>query len=97
MRESTEESGIDPARIRPASPLPVYVEYGRVPARPVKNELAHFHLDIGFAFTAAAGTQVGRVQEQCRVVRRWTERANHGFLLVGAIPVRVCTGPGQLC
>ncbi len=42
--------------------VPAYVECGRVPARPAKDEPAHFHLDLGFAFTTAGG-DVGQVQE----------------------------------
>jgi hypothetical protein len=40
----------------------VYVEYGRVPARPEKDEPDHFHLDFGYAFATAEG-DVGRIQE----------------------------------
>ena len=93
VRESTEESSIDPARIRSASPLPVYVEYGRVPARPEKNEPAHFHLDIGFAFTAAAGTQVGRVQESEVAAAAWYPLAQ-AERLVGSRIARA-TSPRQ--
>lgn len=62
IRELTEETGVDPDTIRPASQAPVYIELGRVPARPTKNEPAHYHLDIGYAFTTAHG-DVGRIQE----------------------------------
>jgi hypothetical protein len=44
------------------SQAPVYVEYGRVLARPEKNEPDHFHLDFGYAFATADG-DVGRIQE----------------------------------
>ena len=45
------------------SQAPVYVEYGRVPARPEKDEPGHFHLVLfGYAFTTADG-DVGRIQE----------------------------------
>nr|WP_235006535.1 hypothetical protein [Nocardiopsis sp. JB363] len=63
MRELTEESGIDRAQVRVFSPLHLYIEYGRLSARPEKHEPARYHLDIGFACTAAVGTQVGRIQE----------------------------------
>lgn len=62
VRELVEETGIDPAEVFPASQIPVYVEYGRVPARPDKDEPDHYHLDIGFAFVTARA-EVGRVQE----------------------------------
>lgn len=93
VQELTEESGIDSVQIRSASPLPVYVEYGRVPARPEKNEPEHFHLDIGFAFTAAAGTQVGRAQQSEVAGAAWyplaqTER------LVGSRIARAVGTPG---
>jgi 8-oxo-dGTP pyrophosphatase MutT (NUDIX family) len=64
-REMVEETGIDPAAVVSLSEIPAYIEYGRVPARPVKNEPEHFHLDIGFAFATANG-EVGSIQE-CEV------------------------------
>lgn len=62
LRELTEETGVDPDQVVPASAHPVYVEFGRVPARPAKDEPDHYHLDIGYAF-ATADAQVGRIQE----------------------------------
>jgi 8-oxo-dGTP pyrophosphatase MutT (NUDIX family) len=61
-RELVEETGIDPGAVCCLSQAPVYVEYGRVRARPEKNEPDHFHLDFGYAFTTADG-DVGRIQE----------------------------------
>ncbi|MGP3913028.1 NUDIX hydrolase [Nonomuraea sp. 10N515B] len=61
VRELAEETGIDSGEVFPASPIPVYVEYGRVPARPEKDEPEHYHLDIGYSFVTAA--EVGRIQE----------------------------------
>lgn len=63
VRELVEETGIDAAHVTVASRTPVYVEYGSVPARPAKDEPAHFHLDLGFAFTAPAHLEVGSLQE----------------------------------
>jgi 8-oxo-dGTP pyrophosphatase MutT (NUDIX family) len=51
VRELAEETGLDPSKVFLASPIPCYVEFGRVPARPAKNEPPHYHLDFGFAFT----------------------------------------------
>ncbi|WP_121827727.1 NUDIX hydrolase [Streptomyces sp. S1] len=62
VRELTEETGIDPRQVSAVSPTPVYVEYGKVPARPQKDEPEHYHLDIGYAFTTIRG-DVGRIQE----------------------------------
>jgi 8-oxo-dGTP pyrophosphatase MutT (NUDIX family) len=62
VRELTEETGIDPRQVSVVSAMPVYVEYGKVPARPQKDEPEHYHLDIGYAFTTARG-EVGRIQE----------------------------------
>ncbi|MER6067049.1 NUDIX domain-containing protein [Streptomyces sp. NPDC001792] len=62
VRELTEETGIDPSQVSPVSSIPAYVEYGRVPARPAKDEPEHYHLDIGYAFTTARA-EVGRIQE----------------------------------
>lgn len=53
LRELVEECGIDPAHVTLVSADPAYIEYGPVPARPSKGEPAHFHLDIGFIFTAS--------------------------------------------
>ncbi|MGI5293024.1 NUDIX hydrolase [Nonomuraea polychroma] len=61
VRELTEETGIDAAEVVPASQTPVYIEYGKVPARPQKGEPEHYHLDIGFACVTDA--DVGRIQE----------------------------------
>lgn len=64
LRELTEETGLSPAGVLPASQTPVYIEYGQVPARPDKDEPAHHHLDLGFAFrTVHANVDVGRLQE----------------------------------
>jgi 8-oxo-dGTP pyrophosphatase MutT (NUDIX family) len=61
-RELVEETGIDPGAVSCVSETPVYVEYGRVPARPEKDEPDHFHLDFGYAFATADG-DVGPIQE----------------------------------
>jgi 8-oxo-dGTP pyrophosphatase MutT (NUDIX family) len=61
VRELGEETGVDPGKVCPASTTPVYVEYGRVPARPDKDEPDHYHLDIGYSFTTALA-DVGRIQ-----------------------------------
>ncbi|WP_327023076.1 NUDIX domain-containing protein [Micromonospora sp. NBC_01739] len=62
VRELVEETGVDPSGLVPASPMPVYVEYGRVPARPAKDEPEHFHLDFGYSFLTTQA-DVGRIQE----------------------------------
>ncbi|MEU9505393.1 NUDIX domain-containing protein [Micromonospora sp. NPDC048170] len=62
VRELVEETGVDPAGLFPASQLPVYVEYGAVPARPAKDEPEHFHLDFGYSFVTTQAN-VGRIQE----------------------------------
>jgi hypothetical protein len=43
-------------------PHPAYIEYGRVPARPEKDEPSHYYLDIGYAFVTAHA-EVGRIQQ----------------------------------
>ncbi|WP_433426145.1 hypothetical protein ACQP1V_27475 [Microtetraspora malaysiensis] len=40
----------------------MYVDYGRVPVRPDKDEPAHHHLDIGYAFVTTHA-DVGDIQE----------------------------------
>ncbi|MFC9488397.1 NUDIX hydrolase [Streptomyces hydrogenans] len=62
VRELTEETGMDPRQVSVVSPTPVYVEYGKVPARPEKDEPEHYHLDIGYALTTVRG-DVGCIQE----------------------------------
>ncbi|MER6116134.1 NUDIX domain-containing protein [Streptomyces sp. NPDC001743] len=62
LRELAEETGVDPQQVVPASRVPVYIEYGRVPARPAKDEPEHHHLDFGYAFTTRTA-DVGRIQE----------------------------------
>lgn len=62
VRELAEETGVDSGQIFLASPIPAYIEFGKVPARPKKDEPAHYHLDIGFAFTTAHA-DVGSIQE----------------------------------
>ncbi|WP_223168159.1 NUDIX domain-containing protein [Nonomuraea sp. SYSU D8015] len=61
VRELVEETGVDPGKVFPASQAPVYVEYGRVPALPQKDEPDHYHLDIGYPFLTDA--DMGRIQE----------------------------------
>lgn len=62
VRELVEETGIDADTVTPTRQVPIYVEFGEVPARPDKNEPAHFHLDFGFALSTTRG-KVGRIQE----------------------------------
>ncbi|MFJ6776376.1 NUDIX hydrolase [Kitasatospora sp. NPDC091257] len=62
LRELTEETGLDECHIAALSPVPVYVEYGLVPARPEKDEPAHHHLDIGYAFSTERA-EIGFLQE----------------------------------
>ncbi|MGH3167195.1 MAG: NUDIX domain-containing protein, partial [Trebonia sp.] len=50
-RELAEETGVDPGTVSCVSQAPAHVEYGRVRARPEKDEPDHFHLDFGYAFT----------------------------------------------
>jgi 8-oxo-dGTP pyrophosphatase MutT (NUDIX family) len=62
VRELVEETGVDPGAFFSASQVPVYVEYGRVPARPAKDEPEHFHLDFGYSFVTTQA-DVGCIQE----------------------------------
>ncbi|MQS17618.1 NUDIX domain-containing protein [Streptomyces kaniharaensis] len=62
LRELTEETGIDERKIVALSSVPVYVEYGLVPARPEKDEPEHYHLDIGYAFSTERA-EIGLIQE----------------------------------
>ncbi|WP_331758787.1 NUDIX domain-containing protein (plasmid) [Nocardia sp. NBC_01377] len=62
VRELAEETGVEPGTVSLTSPTPVYVEYGKVPARPAKDEPEHYHLDIGYSFSTVQG-DVGNIQE----------------------------------
>ncbi|MEV0684726.1 NUDIX domain-containing protein [Nocardia sp. NPDC050378] len=77
VRELAEETGLDPSVVALESPNPVYIEYGPVPARPVKDEPAHFHLDVGYWFTTATA-DIGQIQvrgERCSLVSPRRSRA----------------------
>ncbi|WP_433518835.1 NUDIX hydrolase [Nonomuraea sp. CA-143628] len=91
VRELTEETGIDPAEVVPASQTPVYIEYGAVPARPAKDEPEHYHLDIGFAFVTDA--DVGRIQESEVTGAAWYPLAEAerlvGDRIARAVPARI--------
>ena len=50
------------ATIAPVSMHPAHTEFGRVPARPAKDEPDHCHLDIGYVFETS-DAEVGRIQE----------------------------------
>ncbi len=60
--ELVEGTGVDSDEISLAPSIPAYIEYGPVAARPAKDEPAHFHLDIGFAFTTT-NADIGVLQE----------------------------------
>jgi 8-oxo-dGTP pyrophosphatase MutT (NUDIX family) len=70
QRELAEETGIDPGTVSCLSQAPVYIEFGRVPARPDKGEPPHFHLDFGYAFATSDG-DIGRIQESEVTSARW--------------------------
>lgn len=55
-----EENGIDPGTVFRVSQTP-----RKVPARPERDELDHFHLDFGYAFATADG-DVGRQESEVR-------------------------------
>ncbi|MGW4412307.1 NUDIX hydrolase [Nonomuraea sp. NPDC004702] len=91
VRELVEETGIDPAQVVPASQIPVYIEYGRVPARPQKGEPEHYHLDVGYAFVTDA--DMGALQESEVTGAGWyplgeAERLV-GHRIARAVPARI--------
>ncbi|MEV0003413.1 NUDIX domain-containing protein [Micromonospora sp. NPDC050980] len=92
VRELVEETGVDPAGIVPTSPLPAYVEYGPVPARPDKGEPEHFHLDIGYAFSTTSA-DVGSIQESEVRGAAWYPLAE-AQRLVGHRVTRAVSTPG---
>ncbi|WP_433498553.1 NUDIX domain-containing protein [Sphaerimonospora sp. CA-214678] len=93
VRELAEETGVDPGRVFPASQTPVYIEYGRVPARPEKDEPDHYHLDIGYSFVTDA--DVGRIQESEVRGAAWYRLAV-AERLVGHRIARAVSAPAQI-
>ncbi|MEU6562622.1 NUDIX hydrolase [Nocardia nova] len=93
LRELAEETGLDPVRVSLASPIPAYVEYGLVPARPTKDEPEHYHLDIGFAF-ATTEADVGDIQASEVTGAAWYPLAT-AERLVGPRIARAISTPAQ--
>ena len=93
-RPSAEETGIDPGAVSCVSETPAYIEFGRVPARPEKDERGHFHLDFGYAFATADG-DVGRIQESEVTGARWYPLAE-AERLVGHRIGRAVSAPPQI-
>lgn len=93
VRELTEETGVDPGKVFLAAPTPVYVEYGRVPARPSKDEPEHYHLDIGYAFVTDA--DMGRIQESEVGGAAWYPLAE-AERLVGHRIARAISAPARI-
>ncbi|NBE94126.1 NUDIX domain-containing protein [Nonomuraea sp. KC401] len=93
VRELTEECGVDPGQVFLASPTPVYIEYGAVPARPAKDEPDHYHLDIGYAFVTDA--DMGRIQESEVSGAAWYPLAE-AERLVGPRIARAISGPARI-
>lgn len=83
LRELGEECGLDPSRVVLLQPEPVYLEFGRVPARPDKNEPAHQHIDIGFAFGVVGPRPPTTAQESEIVSLAWRPIAGIDAFLPG--------------
>ena len=95
-RELVEETGIDPGTVSCVSQSPVYVEYGRVRARPEKGEPDHFHLDFGYTFTTADG-DMGRIQESEVTRADWYPLAEAERLVGHRIGRAVSAPPAGPC
>lgn len=93
-RELAEETGVDPGQVFPASQTPIYVEYGRVPARPEKDEPDHYHLDIGYSFVTAHA-DVGRIQESEVTGAAWYS-LDAAERLVGHRIARAVSAPARI-
>lgn len=50
MREAVEETGIEPAALTLADPVPIHVDVHAIPANPRKGEGAHWHFDVRYLF-----------------------------------------------
>jgi 8-oxo-dGTP pyrophosphatase MutT (NUDIX family) len=94
VRELAEETGLDPGQVVPASQIPVYIEYGKVPARPAKDEPEHYHLDIGYSFTTAQA-DIGDIQESEVTGAAWYPLAV-AERLVGSRIARAISAPAQI-
>jgi 8-oxo-dGTP pyrophosphatase MutT (NUDIX family) len=94
VRELVEETGIDADAVVAVSEEPVYIEYGWVPARPLKDEPEHFHLDIGYAFATVAG-DVGCIQESEVTSAAWYP-LGEAQRLVGTRIARVSDAPARM-
>ncbi len=94
VRELAEETGLDPEGVVPASPNPVYVEYGQVPARPLKHEPVHYHLDFGYCFTAIHA-DIGQIQDSEVTDAAWYPFAEAERLVGPRIARARHTGPGS--
>lgn len=94
VRELAEETGLDPRKVVPASPTPTYIEYGKVPARPAKDEPEHYHLDIGYSFTTAQA-DIGDIQESEVTGAAWYTLAV-AERLVGPRIARAISAPAQI-
>ncbi|WP_329431360.1 NUDIX domain-containing protein (plasmid) [Streptosporangium sp. NBC_01495] len=93
VRELTEETGVDLNKIVSTSQTPVYIEYGRVPARAEKNEPEHHHLDFGYSFVTDA--DVGRIQESEVKGAAWYPLAE-AERLVGHRIARAVSAPARI-
>ncbi|GAA0546767.1 NUDIX hydrolase [Paractinoplanes ferrugineus] len=94
VRELVEETGIDADSVVATSKSPVYIEYGWVPARPLKDEPEHFHLDIGYAFATVTG-DVGCIQESEVTSAAWYP-LGEAQRLVGARIARASNAPARI-
>ncbi|MDX3187739.1 NUDIX domain-containing protein [Streptomyces sp. MN03-5084-2B] len=94
VRELSEETGIDPGKVFLAAQTPVYVEYGKVPARPPKDEPEHYHLDFGYSF-ATAQADIGDIQESEVTGAAWYPLAV-AERLVGPRIARAITAPDRI-
>ncbi|MGF6884898.1 8-oxo-dGTP pyrophosphatase MutT (NUDIX family) [Nocardia sp. GAS34] len=94
VRELAEETGLDPGAVVPASPNPVYIEYGQVPARLAKDEPTHHHLDIGYCFTTVHA-DIGHIQLSEVTAAAWYPLAE-AERLVGPRIARARTALGRL-
>ncbi|MFJ7193964.1 MULTISPECIES: NUDIX hydrolase [unclassified Streptomyces] len=93
VRELSEETGVDPSHLSLVSSAPACIEYGRVPARPEKDEPEHYHLDIGYTFTTVRA-EAGRIQKSEVTGAGWYP-LDLAERLVGHRIARAITTPAQ--
>ncbi|NLT56597.1 MAG: NUDIX domain-containing protein [Actinomycetales bacterium] len=63
LRELSEETGIDPARVSAVGQEPVHIDVHPIPANPAKGEPDHQHIDLRYLFRTDGDVQQLQAEE----------------------------------